>query len=94
MLVIVDNTQYYVKWHHNKEAKFPKCGTRCEIIIPGPGMLVADDIIVGRSYVSKKDQFNADKGRKVSLQRALQQFSKDNRLPFWEAYFKMRHENH
>jgi len=101
MYVTVNNEQFQVKWIHNPQNKYPEIGTFCSItrvdknveVIPNtPNPL---QVSYGQCFVSKKDTFNKNKGRKVSLERALQQgFPKVSRLPFWKAYFDMTHEIH
>ena len=99
MKLQVDGKNYQVKWIHLKN-KYPSVGTICSIIN------LDDDIVIeGLSYVSRKDSYNYDKGRKVSLSRALSKlFStkddilvdpviKDKRKEFWKEYFKMTHKD-
>jgi hypothetical protein len=45
----------------------------------------------GQCFCSKKDMFDRNKARKLSLLRALQDagMSKEERIPFWEAYRTM-----
>jgi len=44
----------------------------------------------GMAQCSPKDNFCKNRGRKISLQRALLSFNVEQRLHFWEAYLKMR----
>jgi hypothetical protein len=92
MLVEENGTKYLVRWTHNPEYKFPYAGTGCTISLVDSDVIIA----VGIAKVSKKDNYNYDKGRKISLERALQELFPDNkekRLTFWKAYFKMTHKN-
>ena len=43
--------------------------------------------IVGRAYCSSVDTFNKAVGRKTSLTRAVQGFSKEERTEIWGKYF-------
>lgn len=45
----------------------------------------------GAAYCSVHDQFDKNKGRKLSLTRALQEFTKDKtiRKLFWDQYFSI-----
>ena len=100
MKLSIDGKNYQVKWTHLKN-KYPHIGTICSII-----NLDNNDITEGHSYVSEKDSYNYDKGRKVSLSRALSKlFStedsilvdlgiKDCRKEFWKEYFKMTHKDY
>jgi hypothetical protein len=47
-------------------------------------------VCTGVAKLAKGDNFSKDKGRKVSMTKALKQFSKPSRKTFWEEYFKMR----
>lgn len=100
MKLSIDGKNYQVKWIHLKNY-YPSVGTICSIINLDDG-----SITEGHSYVSKKDSYNYDKGRKVSLSRALSKlFStkddilinsviKDKRKEFWKEYFKMTHKDY
>ena len=43
--------------------------------------------IIGRAYCSELDTFNKSVGRKMSLTRAIQGFTKDERTEIWGKYF-------
>ena len=99
MILQVDGKNYRVNWIH-LEGTYPHIGTICLIT-----NLDNDITIEGYSYVSKKDSYNYDKGRKVSLSRALSKIFplsddkvinsviKDKRKEFWKEYFKMTHKD-
>jgi hypothetical protein len=70
MIVDVNGEKYKVYWRHFPENKFPGVSTICYI---SKGMLPTLNVIIGSSSTSKKDSFNYDKGRKLSLGRALQE---------------------
>jgi hypothetical protein len=70
MIVDVNGEKYKVYWRHFPENKFPGVSTICYI---SKGMLPTLNVITGSSSTSKKDSFNYDKGRKLSLGRALQE---------------------
>lgn len=47
----------------------------------------------GYAFCSVKDIFNKEKGRKLSLRRALKTFSKDFSTHVWKAYFDRKHHD-
>jgi hypothetical protein len=47
--------------------------------------------IVGKAFCGMKDTFNANKGRKVALMKALQSIPRSDRAQFWNEYFSVRH---
>lgn len=94
MQVTVGGKVFVVKWNHQPRAKFPDVGTYCYILSKKESTHELEIQSVGGSYVSKKDQYSHDKGRKISFSRALLGLSKEQRLPFWKAFFNMRHENY
>ncbi|MFA5397145.1 MAG: hypothetical protein WC346_14140 [Methanogenium sp.] len=70
MIVNVNDEKYKVYWRHYPENKYPGVSTICYI---AKGLLPTLNVITGSSSTSKKDSFNYDKGRKLSLGRALQE---------------------
>jgi len=92
MLVNVNSIIYRVKWQYYPKVKFPYVSTCCFIETKKP-----NEVISGIAFVSKKDSFNYDKGRKVSLERALYELfstNKEARLLFWKEYFNMTHKDY
>ena len=67
MLVNVDGVKYHVSWIHNPSLRFPSVSTGCTIKVD------TQVYATGVAMLSKKDNYNYDKGRKISLERALQE---------------------
>lgn len=59
-------------------------GTSCYVYLNG--RLVKSS----NADLSIKDNFNRNIGRKVSLAKALQYIEPNNRVLFWDAYYKAR----
>lgn len=92
MKVTVDNKTYRVYWRHlaglkgiHENVSFNGI-TECRVE-PPDGASEAK-VLLGEAFCSLKDRFNKEKGRKVSLSRALDVFPKDIRKKFWETYGK------
>lgn len=103
MIVVIDNQEYMVHFTHvNEEAvtsrKLTNYGqelapakrhTECKILVPSevegemPGF-----ISIGYAKCHPKDNFNKEKGRQLSLSKALEdaEFDKETRTAFWNAY--------
>lgn len=83
MKVDIGNRKYTVGWKHTLD------GTECRIRV-----LDTETEVYGVSHKNPKDSMNKNVGRKLSLERALQQIPdlvpKENRILFWNEYFKMR----
>ena len=75
---------YEVIFKHYKDAKGPYC-TLCEIV--NPDKTLKSDAV---AMCSPEDQFVRNTGRKIALGRALKAFTREERVLFWEAYFKAR----
>jgi hypothetical protein len=104
MLVDIGEDQFSVIWHHNAVAKHPDPSTSCEINRISKDSV--EHVYTGYSYTSKKDSFDKNKGRKISLARALvvrvpdpknslqkiPLFDKTSRKLFWDGYYYMRNE--
>ncbi len=60
--------------------------TRCAIT----NLDNASVFIVGLAFCSVKDTFSKETGRKVSLTKALESFSKEFRTLVWRAYFNRK----
>ena len=77
-----------VMWHHVTKVtdENKKLGTECYIKNLNNELLVK-----GVARLSPKDEFNKNKGRKISLAKALQSLGlqRENRIAFWKAYFDM-----
>lgn len=78
---------YFIDWKHqetNIKRKI-KIVTTCYI---------KDDKLTpienNHAYCSVKDNFNKEKGRKISLARAMQYFDKPVRKEIWEAYLNRK----
>ena len=50
-------------------------------------------ISVGETYCSRKDQFSKEKGRKISLERAIKNFNRKERAKVWLEYFNSKKIN-
>lgn len=90
MKLKVNNTDYMVFWHHTIGV-----GTTCVITTPSQSAmgLVHEVVANGENKIGKNEKsFNKDKGRKISLTRALKQsyLNKEERGWFWNNYYKMR----
>ena len=95
MKVQIKDKTYFVDWfHHNvngqRTVSQPFKSTDC-FIRSNPG---TPFLYKGQAVVSVKDNYNRNKGRKISLQKALKfsSFTKEERGDFWLAYFMMRKE--
>jgi hypothetical protein len=73
-----------VKWHYPTDDKEKTVCTIENDDLPFP-------LGYGQCFCSKKDMFDRNKARKLSLLRALQDagMSKEERLSFWETYRTM-----
>jgi hypothetical protein len=73
---------YEIRWHYTgMEHNLFLCGTYC--IINNE-----NTFFYGKAICSDNDHFSRDKGRKLSLARALKNsnISKEERKEIWEAY--------
>ena len=85
MKVDFDNEKYVVSWKHVQNPDNQQNGkTYCFIKDISKSSVVAQ----GEAVCSKKEQYNRQRGRKVSMMRALQNLPKQNRLTFWTTYDK------
>ena len=75
-----------VKWHYNNETVKD---TKCVIYTFDEKTGKEEQKSVGVAFCAWNDQFEKNKGRKISLQRALQAFKREERKIFWEACYKM-----
>lgn len=95
MQVSSQSNNYVVKWHHNHvflpaiSPKF-KGSTVCIIVD-----LDKQTTVVGEAFCSMDDNFDKNKGRKLSMHRALlsSSLTKPTRGKFWKEYYKMRNES-
>jgi hypothetical protein len=102
MIVETKEGTLRISWNHYPTEKFPSISTVCTISY-------LEDIpfdppfegATGIAMTSKKDNYNYNKGRKLSLERALQflypntiEEYKEKRKFIWEKYFEMRHEKY
>ena len=100
MKVELSSTVYQITWQHfnyqntsiekmsQTSVKFSQ--TRCFIVNIATNIVVAE----GQAILSAKDNYNRNKGRKISLRKALtwSSFLKAERKLIWLEYFKMRGE--
>lgn len=100
--VKIGNCTYRVSFRHNMETDFKIDGstyfvpksTECIIQLvtyAADQNSTYDTVSTGKSYCSNEDQFNYNKGRKLSLARALRYYlDASYRELFWNEYFKVR----
>lgn len=93
MFVKLGDVEYKVTWRYSVEDLNPV--TECFINAVGPDgkVDIDNDFAYGVAYCSLFDNFDKNKGRKISLGRALKMVFLDRqaeRLVFWQAYQKMR----
>ena len=99
MKVQIKDTTYFVDWSHHNFSQ-PK-GFLIKSGISIPRFSSTDCFIrvnpdtqflcKGQAILSEKDNYNRNKGRKISLQKALKfsSFTKEEKADFWLAYFAM-----
>jgi len=82
MRVKINTTIYNVEFYHENKISIK---TRCRITVDGMYF-----IRTGYATVNPKDNFCKEKGRKISLARALKEceFEKKDRTIFWNEYKK------
>ena len=75
--------KYRVKWHHRVDDDSRPTCTECVILGDDGGVI---EVAVARC--NPKDHFERNRGRKLSLTRALEQWTpvRDYRRYFWNAY--------
>ncbi len=79
--------RYKITWiHYGEKSDRILKGTECRVAIDDV------DAFSGHAILSDKDQFCKEKGRKVSLRRAIFGLPKEHRKDIWTAYFN-RKEN-
>ena len=87
---------YKVEFVHDElldieiDGKHPKA-TACWISLVSKNH--KSDVAYGHAYCSVEDQYNKNRGRKLSLSRALKMLTADRNLRkrFWDEYFRVRH---
>jgi hypothetical protein len=86
MKVQVKNNIYYISFKHENNCGKEDCRsyTHCSIKKEGEEIPVG----IGTAQLSLKDTYNKEKGRKITLVRALANagFSKEVKTAFWEQY--------
>ena len=72
---------YIIRWHHLPQSRVSVCQ------ISNTTRLLKEGI----AYCAPTDSFDKNKGRRVSLARALKALNlpKEVRMEFWEAYREM-----
>jgi hypothetical protein len=85
MLVDMPNSENKLKisWRHHNDP--PLLKTVCVLGQMKDGESI--DTSKATAVCSPKDQYNKETGRKVSLTRALQGWSRADRAKIWKAYF-------
>ena len=94
MKVTIDDIQCIVKWRHNSQnnvqfiegEKIKPLSTQCLIyvLVDGKKELFKQT----EALCSYTDKFNKQKGRIVSLTRAIKSYPKEQRKLFWDSYSK------
>jgi hypothetical protein len=83
-ITIYPNLTIYVRWQHHRDGALVDPGTTCVI-------KQHEDEILGFGYAKKHptDAFDKEKGRKLSLARALKNalLNKEEREIVWVEYF-------
>ncbi len=96
MIVEYGEFKYIVKWEHTPYPCQPihwhpnNGKTLCEVIKMNEDGTPGTEIRGAFAYCSQLEQYNKNKGRKVSMKRAICNFNKWERKHFWNAYKKMR----
>lgn len=62
--------------------------TKCKIEITDPLYYENCYNIIGQTICSPRDNFSKKIGRKISFQRAIQNFSRETRTILWNEFFK------
>lgn len=93
MEVHIDDKIYVVKWQHsqyNSTHRVSNGTTQCSIDDIKNTMPVHD--ATGICICALGDNYDKNKGRKISMQRALEELdlSRSHRQIFWDAYYEMR----
>lgn len=85
---VTNHPKLIVGWQYND--KITKCTIRIatEKGSKEDGVIVASDV----ALCNDSDNFCKNKGRKISMNRALRAFPVEERKKFWKAYFEMRGE--
>lgn len=97
MILTVGNEKLKVSWRHQTEyvvedqqLKPPR--TVCTIfVINSKGE--QRDVFQGVAVLSEKDNYSRNKGRKISMARAIRSYPKKDRIIFWRNYLLMRKGN-
>lgn len=86
MLIETKEGKYRVYWRHTNFPKDKKVSTVTICSILKDGSIAP--AVQGFSTCSREDDFCKDKGRKISLTRALREYPREFRTQIWQAYFK------
>lgn len=84
-LKLADNTEVTIHFTHFGSAADKRVATRA-IVEMVEGLTVVST--TGFAYAHPDDQFNKRTGRKISLARALENYSREFRTLVWQAYGK------
>lgn len=88
MLVDMPNSDNKLKisWKHIQgEANKTVC--TLDMMKDGESVESESNPATATAVCSKKDQYNKETGRKVSLTRAIRLWKRDDRAKIWKAYF-------
>lgn len=83
-----DRTETLISFQDGKKVETPVKGvTTCSVfMIDGSEPLE----YLGQAYCSVKDEYNKEKGRKISLTKAVENLPKETRKIIWEGYFSRK----
>ncbi len=87
-MTLTNSTRIGISFHHDRDENV----TTCKLFFlneDGSIDQIADSCR-GYSYCHASDQFNKETGRKVSLERALDdgRFTREERREVWQNYFR------
>jgi hypothetical protein len=76
---------YVVRFHHDVMSRVTECVITKRLNNKFGEMEACK---VGAARAAAQDQFNKKVGRRISLERALSSFQREERAAIWEAYWK------
>lgn len=71
-------------WEHSED-RFGRF-TRCDVFMQEGGKNIEDGYRYGLALCAPQDNFVKERGRKLSLARAIQDFPREVRVKIWETY--------
>lgn len=79
----IGSDKYYLDWKHNHIYTNPVFSRQTQCIITGVNN---SEMMYGEALCSRQDQFCKERGRKLSLKRAIRHLSKTQRTLIWRQY--------